>query len=76
MNITLNWTHTETRSGVTGEVVPADSGEEHWPLEHYKCGTWLLDGVDQGSLEVPVVDGEPLYSDEHTINTFEGALIS
>jgi len=76
MNITLNWTHTETRSGTTGEVVPADSGEEHWPLEHWQCGTWLLDGVDQGYLETPIVNGERLQSDEHIINTTEGILIN
>lgn len=74
MDITLNWTHTETRSGTTGEVVPADSGSSHWPLETWRCGSWVRDDVDQGYIETPIVNGERLYSDESIINTIKGVL--
>lgn len=57
--ITLNW---------TGTVIREDAFENE---EHYKTGTWLKDGVEQGVIEILLQDGEQITSDTIIIESLD-----
>lgn len=57
--ITLNWTGTVTRENAFGNE------------EHYKTGTWLKDGVEQGAIEILLQDGQQITSDTVIIESLD-----
>ena len=59
MAITVSWTNTVTRVNV------------HGIEEHYKVGVWLHDGEEKGVVEVPLLNGGQLITDEGIIQGLE-----